>query len=224
MGRELPVHSHPSRVEHWRHLIEIVALVIAAAWAFYVFIYQERIKPASEPAELQSMVSVDHEPLKSDKEFIKIGFRMKNIGRTPLELAGLIVNVYGVKYTAVEAEHVNKQAAGITEISRAFVPASPSLQYTFADTWKAFGSPRLAGLPPGAEFPETFVFAIPPRAFDVVKIDYIVCWGRPRVKPWPVAVVRQRDGSFWFGGALSAENARSGLLCHYQIRGEYYPL
>lgn len=224
MGRELHVHSHPSRVEHWRHLIEIAALVIAAIWGFYVFVYQERIKPASEPAELQAMVSVDHTTLKSDKEFIKVGFSMKNIGRTRLELAGLIVNVYGVKYTAVEAEHVNKQVAGITEISRAFVPAAPSLQYTFVDTWKAFGSPRLAGLAPGTEFPETFVFAIPPDAFDVVKIDYIVCWARPTSKPWPVTLERQRDGSFWFNGALSAENARSGLHCHYQIRGEYFPL
>lgn len=222
MGRELHVHSHPSRVEHWRHLVEIVALAIAAIWGFYVFVYQERIKPASEPAELQPMVSVDHTSLKSDKEFIKVGFRMKNIGQTPLELAGLIVNVYGVKYTALEGEHVNKQVNGIVEISRAFVPAYPSLLYTFADRWKAFGSPRSAGLMPGAEFPETFVFAIPPRAFDIVKVDYMVCWARPRRNPWQVTLDRQPDGSFWFSGALSAQ--ASGLYCHYQLRGEYYPL
>lgn len=224
MGRELHVHSHPSRVEHWRHLIEIAALCIAAVWGFYVFVYQERIKPANEPAELQATVSVDHTPLKSDKEFIKVGVRMKNIGLAPLELAGLIVNVYGVKYTALEREHVEKPASGIVEISRAFAPGNPSLQYTFADRWKAFGSPRTAGLLPGAEFPETFVFAIPPRAFDIVKIDYMVCWARPRSKPWPVALSRQPDGSFWFNAALSNENFRSGLRCHYQLRGEYYAL
>jgi len=60
MGRELHVHSHPSRVEHWRHLVEIAALTVAAIWGFYVFVYQERIKPASEPAELQALVSLDH--------------------------------------------------------------------------------------------------------------------------------------------------------------------
>lgn len=224
MGRELHVHSHPSRVEHWRHLIEIAALCIAAVWGFYVFIYQERIKPASEPAELQAIISVEHTPLKSEKEFIKVGVRMTNIGQAPLELAGLIVNVYGVKYSALEGEHVERPLNGIVEISRAFVPGNPSLQYTFADTWKAFGSPRVAALLPGAEFPETFVFAIPPRAFDVVKIDYMVCWARPRSKSWPVTVSRQRDGSFWFSGALSADNIRSGLHCRYQLRGEYYAL
>ncbi|MGH7737691.1 MAG: hypothetical protein ACREMP_07475 [Candidatus Tyrphobacter sp.] len=224
MGRDLHVHSHPSRIEFWRHLVEIAALSIAALWSFYVFIYQERIKPAGEPAELQATVSVDHTSLRSNKEFIKVGVLMKNIGGTPLELAGLIVNAYGVKYATVEAEHVAKPLAGIEEISRAFVPGNPSLQYTFADTWEAFGSPRLAALLPNGEFPETFVFAIPPGAFDIVKIDYIVCWARPRSKPWPVAVGRQPDGSFWFRGALSTENIRSGLRCHYQLRGEYYPL
>lgn len=224
MGRELHVHSHPSGVEHWRHLIEIAALTIAAIWGFYVFVYQERIKPANEPAALQTIVSVDHTPLQSNKEFIKVGVLMKNIGRTPLELGGLIVNVYGVKYTPLTGEHVEKPLNGIVEISHAFVPGNPSLQYTFADRWKAFGSPRKAALLPGTDFPETLVFAIPPRAFDVVKIDYMVCWSRPRAKPWPVAVSRQPDGAFWFSGALSADSVRSGLTCHYQLRGEYYPL
>lgn len=224
MGRELHVHSHPSRVEHWRHLIEIIALAIAAAWGFYVFVYQERIKPAGEPAALQATVTVDHATLKSDKEFIKVGVRMTNIGRVPLELGGLIVNAYGMKYTTLRAEHVNKQLAGIVEISRAFVPDEPSLQYAFADTWKALGGPRVAGLLPGADFPETFVFAIPPRAFDIVKIEYVVCWARPRPEPWPVTLTRRKDGSFWYEGMLSPENARSGLTCHYQIRGEYFPL
>ena len=224
MGRELHVHSHPSRVEHWRHLIEIAALAIAAIWGFYVFVYQERIKPASEPAELQALVSVDSAPLKSDKEFVRVGIRMKNIGQAPLELAGVVVNAYGVTYSAHLGEHVEEPQSGIVEISRAFLPGVPQLQYTFADRWKPFGSSRVVGLQPGAEFPETFVFAVPPRAFDVVKIDYIVCWARPGSTVWPIRTVRQADGSFWFKDAISKQNVRSGLICQIQSRGDYYPL
>lgn len=33
------VYTHPGPVEHWRHLVEIIALIIAAAWGFYVFVY-----------------------------------------------------------------------------------------------------------------------------------------------------------------------------------------
>jgi hypothetical protein len=32
-----------------RHVVEVLALVAAGAWAFYTFIYQEKIKPANEP-------------------------------------------------------------------------------------------------------------------------------------------------------------------------------
>lgn len=222
MGREIHVRSHPSPIEHWRHVVEIVALSVAAVWGFYVFIYQERIKPASEPTELQTIVSVDRTPLRSNKEFIKVGVLMKNIGQPSLELAGLIVNAYGVKYTSREGEHVDKPLSGIVEISRAFVPGKPSLQYTFVDMWKAFGSPRIAMLRPRLESPETFVFAVPAHAFDLVKIDYIVCWSRPRSKPWPVTVETQADGSFWF--AFSSKNRQAGLVCNYQLRGEYFPI
>lgn len=224
MEREIHVRSHPSPIEHWRHLVEIVAIFVAATWGLYVFVYQERIKPASEPVELQTTVSVDRTPLTSNKELIKVGIRMKNVGQPSLELAGLIVNAYGVKYTSREGEHVEKPLDGIVEVSRAFVPGKPILQYTFVDTWRTFGSPRFAGLRPNIAIPETFVFAVPPRAFDLVKINYIVCWSRPQSKPWPVAVDRQADGSFWFSGVGSFENIHAGLVCHYQLRGEYYPI
>lgn len=46
------VYTHPSLVEHWRHLVEIVTLTVAACWGLYVFVYQERIKPASEAADV----------------------------------------------------------------------------------------------------------------------------------------------------------------------------
>ena len=71
---------------------------------------------------------------------MKVGFRMKNIGTTAVDLGGLVVNAYGVKYAALESEHLEKPLNGVVEISRALVPGKPSLQYAFADTWKAFGS------------------------------------------------------------------------------------
>lgn len=32
-----------------RDIVEIVAIVAAGVWALYVFVYEQRIKPASEP-------------------------------------------------------------------------------------------------------------------------------------------------------------------------------
>ncbi len=33
----------------FRHVIEAVAIVAAGLWAFYIFVYQEKIKPSGEP-------------------------------------------------------------------------------------------------------------------------------------------------------------------------------
>jgi hypothetical protein len=98
MGRDLHVHSHPSPVEHWRHLVEIVALAAAAVWALYIFVYQERIKPASAPPEVQTIISVDHTTIGSGKELVKVSARMKNAGEAPFAMVGMVVNVYGIRY------------------------------------------------------------------------------------------------------------------------------
>ncbi len=39
------VYTHPGPVEHWRHVVEIVALIIAAAWGFYVFVWSLDFAP-----------------------------------------------------------------------------------------------------------------------------------------------------------------------------------
>jgi len=78
---EYRVYSEPSPVEHWRHLVEIVALVTAAVWVFYVFVYRERIKPSGEPPRLEPVVSIVHEPLQGGKELVTIAATLKNSGR-----------------------------------------------------------------------------------------------------------------------------------------------
>jgi hypothetical protein len=83
------VYTHPGPVEHWRHLVEIVALIIAAAWGFYVFVYQERIKPASELPILDVQPVVMHEVMRGGKKIVSAGLVMKNIGPTELKLGVL---------------------------------------------------------------------------------------------------------------------------------------
>ena len=106
MGRDLHVHTHPSSVEHWRHLIEIVALLIAAVWGFYVFVYQERIKPESEPPKLLTTSEVNHWPLTANNELVKTAITLKNNGDVPLRLGFFAVNIYGNKYQTSPPTHL----------------------------------------------------------------------------------------------------------------------
>src|SRR5215469_1106791 len=97
---EQHVYTHPSSVEHWRHLIEIVALSVAAIWALYVFVYQEQIKPAHLAASLEVMSRVSHTPMRGGSELITVELPERNIGSVPLQLDAAIVNVYGISFVA----------------------------------------------------------------------------------------------------------------------------
>lgn len=226
MGRELHVHSHPSRVEHWRHLIEIAALAIAAIWAFYVFIYQERIKPASIAPQLQPSVEVHHSALDGGREFIEVKIGMTHSGGAPLAVAGMVVNVYGIRFGKTQAEHIERPMSGITEISYTLAPSRPELLYTFLDTWNGFGAPKHFGAlsGDGQTFWETISLATRRYRYDAAKVEWQICWSRPGNKQWPVSAQRQADGSFWFPRVNSGGALFPGLYCTFQRRGSFFPL
>jgi len=221
--RQIEVHSRPSTVEHWRHVAEIVALLIAAIWAAYIFVYQERIKPAEAPLQLESTVSVDHNTIAGGKEFVKVNFAMKNIGEEPFALDGLVVNVYGIRFSKMSGEYVEKPLNGVIQLSRTLLPSKPRLLYSYFDTWHGFGSPKVSRISPEITFDESFAFAVPSEAFDVAKIEWLVCWS-PMGTKWPVKRERQADGSYWISGWDTDSVLRAGLICRRQLRGDYYPL
>lgn len=226
MNRELHVRSHPSVIEHWRHLVEIVALVIAAVWGFYVFVYQERIKPASIAPQLQPSVEVHHSALDRGREFVQVKIGMTHSGGAPLALAGMVVNVYGIRYGKSEAEHIETPMKGITEISYTLAPARPKLLYTFLDTWRGFGAQKgfgeLAG--DGQTFAETLSLVTQQYRYDAAKIEWQICWSRPGTKQWPVSAQRQPDGAFWFSSVNSGGALFPDLYCSFQRRGAFFPL
>ena len=225
MGRELHVRSHPSPVEHWRHIVEIAALLGAAAWAIYVFIYQEDIKPQSELPHFQPTIVVHHDTIAGNKEFVKVEFHLNNYSRVPVSIAGIIVNVYGRRFGELPGERVEAPLAGVTELNRTLVLSPQTLLYSYYDVWRAFGAPngKVADLPPGRDFVESFAFGIRQRSFDLARITYAICSFRPGNLKWSVYRRQSADGSYAFGG-ISVQAPPAGLSCGGQRRGEYFEL
>lgn len=223
MRRELHVRSIPSPVEHWRHLVEIVALVAAAAWAVYVFVYQERIKPANELPRLQPQLSVHHVLLTAQKEYVEVELSLTNTSGAPASLDGLLINVYGRRFATTSSEQIESALSGIMERNRTLTLSKPTLLYSFYDTWRAFGAQeKVANLEPGRDFRERIAFGVTPRTFDTLKVTYFYCHSRPGSRRWPVRRMEAADGSYYFGG-LDLSNAPN-LFCGGQRRGEYFPI
>src|ERR1700678_1890730 len=95
--RELHVHSVPTRAEQVRTAVEIIAILAAGLWALYTFVYEQRIKPLSEPAEFSVPTTVTQGPTVNGVVFLKIHKRLENTGNVPIDIAAEAVDIYGEK-------------------------------------------------------------------------------------------------------------------------------
>jgi hypothetical protein len=82
----------------FRHIIEAVAIVAAGLWAFYTFVYQERIKPASEPAALSASIAVHRLGRDARRDILSVDLVLHNVGKTAIDIAADGYNVWGLRY------------------------------------------------------------------------------------------------------------------------------
>lgn len=214
------VFTHPSKVEHWRHVSEIAALGIAALWALYVFVYQEEIKPARESPEVFSVWNVDHQPLPSGAELVRADFVSKNVGTQTLYVAGAIVSVYGVRFGTTPREWGVPLKNGFGVFNRSLPETSSTLLYSYVHTFPPFHGTAAAeayDVQPQAEINRKYSFAIPAHTYDVARLEWAACMTKYPNRTWPVTVFRKPDGSYGFAGTAGAV----GLVCYSSIHDEF---
>lgn len=171
------VYTHPGPLEHWRHFVEIVAIIIAAVWGFYVFVYQERIKPSHERPVADISVAVSRQPLHGDKELVSVVLRSKNIGSVPLQVDGDVINVEGIRYTDRVTTRILQYSSGI-ETLHTLGETPPTLLATLMTRYKPFGGRFSSGYAPGREKHTSLSFAVKRDAYDAVSVDYGLCYRR----------------------------------------------
>ncbi len=174
------VHSHPSKVEHWRHLLEIIALIIAAAWAFYVFVYQERIKPATQPVYVESSLAVSHQPIGADVEFINVALNFHNIGSTQADLAGVDANVFGYRFLSKTNLYTAnyKKVPGWYDVYGTLGTTQPKLLHSFYRVWQPFGGYGKLHLDAGGTTQMSFWMGIHRGEYNVITVAYRYCFIR----------------------------------------------
>lgn len=223
MGREIQVRSHPSLIEHWRHLIEIVAFAGAAVWAIYVFIYQERIKPAASPIEVERTVHLRHDALRNQRELVTVQIDMKNIGSRSASPAALIANVYGIRYSDRGADHLESPLPDLLELNRSLQHDSPRLVYSYSNIWLPIGGTRHVVIDPTASESSAFVFAVPKDRYDMLSVQTCLCYtAASEHRRWPMQRERRFDGSFWLDYVKGVDY--SGLTCVKRVTGSYFAI
>jgi len=186
MRRDLHVHSVPTRTEHARTLIEIVAILAAGIWAIYTFVYEQRVKPLSEPPSFAVPTEVEQGPTINGTVFLTIHKRFENNGNLPIDVAAEALSVYGEALTpnvkSLRASNTPTHKEASYDIPRSIV----KLIYTSVKLRRGAvnGNQHIAFvLLPHTSAVEDFLIAIPAKKYPAILVsrkDYI---GKDPISP-----------------------------------------
>jgi len=159
----------------FRHIIEAVAIIAAGLWAFYTFIYQERIKPAAEPAALSETIAVHRLGRDAKRDILGIALSYHNAGKTEIDIAADAYNIVGVKFASASKPYSERKPNREEEGDD--VPAtSTHLIRAFAELREAaVGGQRGFHiiLEPGDTLTDDQVVTVPRGAYDLIRAQII---------------------------------------------------
>jgi hypothetical protein len=155
-----------------RDVVEVIAIVAAGIWAFYVFPYENRIKPSMADPDVNVTASIQRLGERNGLIAVGLHFRLQNIGSVTARFLGVAVNVYGQRIVASEP-HVTPQRHTIKYEFDGFYRMGPLVPvYTWAYVTH-LGDPsslQETGLDPGTTIDNYRIFYVPQNRFDLLTV------------------------------------------------------
>jgi hypothetical protein len=184
-----------------RHAVEAIAIVAAGIWAFYVFIYQERIKPALEPPSLEVNINFDRGTIVRGVRVAELNVIMHNTGRSDLELVGTIFTAYGERFEP-KAKPSPPASPGPNEQQddRSVPTTAAELIWTFGQLRApAEGARPTRRFILRSEQQETFTLPVSviEGRYDLLSADVQIAYTKAdsRTRYLPVKLAKAKDGS-----------------------------
>jgi hypothetical protein len=184
----------------FRHIIEAVAIVAAGAWAFYTFVYQEKLKPQSQPASLSidiSMYEISH-TARLDIVGVKLLFR--NSGQTEIDVAADGFSVWGERFGHLVAAR-RRELGFYSAFDRDLAIASKTVVRSSMEL-RDMAVGGYAGnhiiMEPADTETLVYTIVIPHDAYDLLYARVIaIPLKTSQATKVPVTVKRESDGSYW---------------------------
>jgi len=184
-----------------RDVVEIVAILAAGFWALYVFVYEERIKPASEPAEITISGSLTRLGERNGLVQYEYSALVRNVGRSEIYIIATGFSANGERVVALRSPSARAIPDGLSEYDRdARTVAAVSVFRTTQFT--NYEDARYANryeLPPGTDVPYSGVFAVKRSAYDAITFYASVAYTKVE-RRYPT-VAKLEDGIIQFGSA-----------------------
>ena len=195
-----------------RDVVEVVAIIAAGIWAFYVFAYENRIKPSLADPDVNVTASMQR--LSDRNGLIAVGLHLQlhNIGTVKAHFLGLAINVYGQRIVAVAPHVPLDREPRDYEFDGFYRPGSRIPVYSFAYVTH-LGNPSTGQdteLDPGSTIENDRTFYVPHDRFDLLLLGLDAPYTKfEETIPTHIAVTRQ--------GAASVVTVLSSRVQQYKI-------
>ena len=156
-------------IQRTRDLIEIVAIVLAGIWAIYIFVYENRIKPAAAPPEITVSGWLNAGQAHNGLVPVRIQTNVKNVGTVTAHFLGFSIAVVGTRVNPKQAmQKTVVQAKGLETLTAYYTLSHPVVLYRFAFLTHATDSTISTDMVvhPGEEQRTEYLTYVPSRRFD----------------------------------------------------------
>jgi hypothetical protein len=155
-----------------RDILEIVAILAAGIWALYVFVYEQRLKPAGEPPSVVFTGSLHR--LGTHGALNQFGLRgnVLNNGQTDVSIIAIGFTADGLRYAALSKPFVDHSINSAAVYQRDARVASRAIVFRLVELTR-LAEPKDGGgfiLHPGQDVPYSATFAVKKGEFDAITL------------------------------------------------------
>ncbi len=163
--------SHP-RIATVRDVVEIIAILAAGIWAFYVFAYENRIKPSLAHADLD--VNASMQRISEHNGLIAVGLHVqfRNIGTVKADMLAVAVNVYGQRVLQAKPRDVH-ETHPLKYLYAGYYKTGPLVPVFSGGYVTKLGDPattETTELDPGTTINNYWTFYVPRGRFDLLTL------------------------------------------------------
>lgn len=180
-------------------ILQIIALLTAGGWAFYTFVYEEQIKPAAEPINVTSDLSLEQMGEKNGFVAVRARILMRNNGKTAATVLGYTLNAAGIRLQ-LSAQPLPKTdddtGSFLRYRSKYWREAGRELTTSIGMLTKEADAKaeNHFGLPPGAEYFVDHTLYIDSRRFDALGVQLNFYYIKGEEKQVPLTLSRNKEG------------------------------
>jgi len=179
-----------------RDVVEVAAIILAGAWALYVFVYQNGIKPGLAPPSLSFSVAMRRVGDDGSLAVVRVDETIHNDGSVRAHFLGHSLTVFGSRVIALNspAPATSKSYSNVLAAYFAYSKEQPVFRDAFVTQ---LGDPSTGVdmfVEPGETLQYNVEFYVPRGRFDRLTTYIASLFTKDDAKPTPTTMTIDRSG------------------------------